>query len=318
MPPAYLEGRRGRLSRSDENAGRIHYRGLDDEGRGQVLVAARQDGPHEPLDNGQVPHIVKPERAERVDQRVAQVEQAGKVIAHLLQALPQQGQAVRVGQPPDRLDALEPAADRLDAGHADPDGPGHVLDPRWHVRPAVHQVEPLLEDQPQELLEDGYGLRDDGRLYDGVARPRANLQIRQAYEHVEHAHADHRQRDRVPWHAHVAPARLFLCGCTRQRNLRYQALIQLIRACERLNGRDRAAWRGAFGMRSEYEARAHRRGRRGALGAPRPRRDPLGPPAASHAGRLAPCGAIGASGAARQRRPGTGRPADLPDEGKEQ
>ena len=89
VPPAYLEGPCGRLSSSGKNSGRIHHRGFDDKGRGQVFVAARQDGPHEPLDDGQVTHVVKPECAERVDQRVALVEQADKVLAHLLHTLPQ-------------------------------------------------------------------------------------------------------------------------------------------------------------------------------------------------------------------------------------
>ena len=37
---------------------------------------------HEPLDDAEVPCLVKPERAERVDQLVAQVEQTGKILAH--------------------------------------------------------------------------------------------------------------------------------------------------------------------------------------------------------------------------------------------
>ena len=178
VPVAYLEGPCGRLDRAAGNAGRIHYRRLDDEGRGQVLVAARQDGVHEPLCHAEVPHVVKPERAERVDQLVAQVEQAGKVVAHLLQALPQGGKAILVGQHLDRLDALEPLRQRINAGHAHPDGAGNALDLRRRVRPPAQRVEPLLEDQPQELLDYGDGLHDDRRLYDGVARPCAHLQLR--------------------------------------------------------------------------------------------------------------------------------------------
>ena len=84
VPVAYLEGPCGGLDRASCNAGRIHRRRLYYECRGQVLVAAGQDRMHEPFDDAEVPHVVEPERAERVDQIVAKVEQAGKLVAHLV------------------------------------------------------------------------------------------------------------------------------------------------------------------------------------------------------------------------------------------
>ena len=201
---AHLKGPAGRPARAVSQAGRIHYGRLDKVERRQVPRTAGQDAAHEPLDGAQVRALVEPDHAQGVDKAVPQVEQAGKVAAHFFQARLKRGRAVLVGQAPDCGDALKPVPERLDAGRADLEGARDALDHhRRRTEPAVLCVQPLLENQPQELLQGGDGLHDDGRLQDGVARSDPDLQLRHDHEDVEHAQADHRQRDRV-LEAHAA------------------------------------------------------------------------------------------------------------------